>query len=71
MVSSGMPVSDAAREAVQDIGEPHPEYRVELVQVFSQALQIIRSEPTEIGQKRATESLVKILAAQTSERLGE
>ena len=71
MVSLVRPVLVAAQEAVQEIGEPYEGYHADLVNTLTEALQILRSDPIERAQRRATEDLIKNFAANVSARLGE
>ena len=71
MIGSVRPILDAAREAVEDIGEPYDGYHADLVSTLTKALQLLRSEPSERTQRRATEDLIKGLAAEVSAKVGE
>ena len=71
MVGSVRPILDAAREAVEDTGEPYDGYHADLINTLTKALQLLRSEPSERAQRRATEDLIKGFAAEVSAKVGE
>lgn len=71
MLISARPVLAAARDAVQEIGEPYDGYQAVLVDMLTKTLQIMQDEPNERAQRRATEVLIKQFAADVSARLGE
>ena len=71
VVSSVRPILDAAREAVEDIGEPYDGYHADLINTLTKALQLLHSEPSERAQRRATEDLIKGFAAEVSAKVGE
>ena len=71
VVGSVRPIHDAAREAVEDIGEPYDGYHEDLINALTKALQLLHSEPSERAQRRATEDLIKGFAAEVSAKVGE
>ncbi len=64
-------ISDAARDAVQDISEPYDNYHAELVSKFTRVLQILHFAPNDRAQRRAIEELVKGFAGEISIKLEE
>lgn len=71
MVGSAKPVHVSALEAVLDIAKPYDGYHADLVDILTKAINVLRTEPSERGQLRATENLVKAFAEQVSAKLGE
>ena len=68
---SARPVLAAARDAVQEIGEPYDGYQADLVDMLTKTLQVLQDEPSDRAKRRATEELIKQFAAAVSARLGE
>lgn len=64
-------LTEAARESMQDIGEPFDNYHADLIYQFIGVIRIIKSVPGETAQRRAIEDLVSGFSAEISARLEE
>ena len=64
-------LSVAAREAVEDITEPYVDYHADLVRIFTDVLQIQRTEPNERSARQVIESLITDFANQVSKKQKE
>ena len=71
MVNAARILTNAARDAVQDIDMRCDRYDTELVKTFTRILQILRDEPGERAQRRAIETLLNGLASEVNTRLEE
>lgn len=71
MVSSSRLLTNAAKDVVEDIGKPYDGYDADLVGTFTRVLQILRDEPSENGQRRAIETLLRGVASKLNAEVVE
>ena len=64
-------LTEAAREAMQDLSEPYDDYHADLIYQFIGVIRIIKSVPGETAQRRAIEELVSGFSAEISAKLKE
>ena len=64
-------LTEAAREAMQDISEPYDDYHADLIYQFIGVIRVIKSVPGETAQRRAIEELVSGFSSEISAKLKE